>query len=262
MTAGAILTRGSDFTVTSSLQTLSWGSASQFGGTFWSFGAATRLTIPAGVTRVTPWFYSFAPAGSAAMDFLVRLSKNGSALHDRILDGIQYASFAEAWGYLDVAEGDYFEVAMQRFTGSDKTLPTDQCFFGMMTGERQGVAAGQLSSDTTITSETSLAWTVSLDTMSAHDGTTGFVVPSGVSRAVVNITGRLTTFIDFGTLWRLKVDGTTIRTHSYSSLWAAAPPCFGVIEVTPGEVITVTARLNNVNAILESDHTRISVEWF
>lgn len=262
MTArNCILSLTSDYTLSTTATKMSWGAALEAGATFWSAGAPTRLTVPAGISRLEVFAYTFAPAGSGDNDILLQLYKNGSAYRGMIIDGQEKASFGESFGWIDVTPGDYFELEMDRFDGTNKTITTAHAFLSATTAERAGFVAAQLASDTALSGETSLSWAPVVDTLSSHDGTSGFTVPGGgVSRAIIGISADFTTLGSARTTWKIKIDGTTVRAFRYHSLRGAPGGSSGLIAVLPGEVITITADVA-AGPTLESDRTVLSIEW-
>jgi hypothetical protein len=114
---GARVVRTSNVTV-SGVQVVAWQASQRDTDSFWSAGAPTRLTVPAGVSKVRVG--AMGRLTSAGTAFQVTTLKNGAAyagLGTQTSDQQDTGCWSDV---LDVVEGDYFEV--QLFTGASRTL--------------------------------------------------------------------------------------------------------------------------------------------
>lgn len=114
-------------TLTATVAAVSWSGAEyQIGGTWWSSGNPTRLTVPAGVTRVRIIAQATFVANATGVRG-VALNKNGS--YPFIANPRAFENTLTAAGYdhsiicqtgiIQVTPGDYFEVIVQQTSGSN-----------------------------------------------------------------------------------------------------------------------------------------------
>jgi hypothetical protein len=100
---------------------VSWGAASHDTDSFWSAGAPTRLTVPAGVTSVMVGGTIVGANVTAGSDMRIRLKKNGLTQFDGACGSAIDASITTpeitiASGPIAVVATDYFELF---YTNSD-----------------------------------------------------------------------------------------------------------------------------------------------
>lgn len=117
-----------------------WDAEAEDTDGFWSIGAPTRLTIPAGITKVRlRWSVRFEGLGAAG-SVAASLRKNGVSLAQP--DHYTFNSYRQdttgftsnrspGWtSTIDVAQNDYFEVAAEfSMTGQDQVLADVATFF-------------------------------------------------------------------------------------------------------------------------------------
>ena len=119
-----------DFT---SFETLSWNHEVFDDGGYHDPAQPTRLTIPAGVTRVVLHAGIALTAVSLGADVTFDISKNdtstgiGITANDLSIDTIGRAAITT--GVLEVVEGDYFDVTLQVVGDTSVTLHQDGTFF-------------------------------------------------------------------------------------------------------------------------------------
>lgn len=252
------------YTLTTTSSAISWNDAGHAsGGKWWDPDNPTRLVIPEGVTEVELMFTSLDTVNSINVDLFLELRKNGVLILAYVLDAKSHTEIAHSFGILSVAAGDYFEIFLDRFTGSDVALDTALTFFSAATPDqnRVGFVRADLNSDTAINTQVELDWTVSLDTATTHNGSGTFTVPAGVGAAKISMNGKHVAFDIDDATHEIKVNGTTARrkqTSGASDNWGSAGN-FGVIPVVPGDTITVESLCTS--ATLEAANTSLSIEW-
>lgn len=115
---------------------LSWDAADNDTDGFWSAGAPTRLTVPAGITKVRLHASVRMTTGAAGGNQALYIQKNGSALYP----GSGSISYPSAFSTLDAAtptavvdveEGDEFRVYYFVSSQTNETLDADNTFFSI-----------------------------------------------------------------------------------------------------------------------------------
>lgn len=247
-------------TITTTESTVSWDNAVEVGGEWWNSANPTRLTVPAGVSFIELMFTALASGTAVSTDILIRIRVNGVDTFTVIIDRKFYCEMNYSLGVYAVSPGDYFEIRLDRFTGSDRTLETDfTALSAFDVTDIEGAVAARLTSDTNINAQTELSWTVDADTEGTHNGTGTFTVPSNISAARVCLSGRNTVFNSNNTTYEVHVNGTAVRrTRTSVDGWSPGVD-FGLIPVSPGDTITIEAQC--AVATLESDFTRLGIQW-
>jgi hypothetical protein len=110
---------------------MSWDAEDYDYGGFWSSGAATRLTIPSGVTMVQ-LSGALRSTGGAATTAVLYIRKNGSEViaANSVSSGFTSTNLFVASGPIEVTPGDYFEL-MYGVTASGRTVGADRTFFSI-----------------------------------------------------------------------------------------------------------------------------------
>lgn len=260
----SIVSKSSAHSVTTADPKVSFDTVVENDSPFFSLANPTRLTIPSGVTEVEIFVFANADGtGPTSSDASATVYKNGSNIHKQNIDNLGTRPFGFSTGILSVTPGDYFELSFDTYSTS-YNYNAGQVKFMAATPERAGFVRAMLAADTNLgSSYSALTWaTPELDTAITHDGTTGFVAPAGANYAVVSV-GFMTTNYDSspGFKLQLKVDGSTVRQYENEvGLWNPGPPCFGIIEITEGETLTLEA-LDTHSSPLNATYSHISIEW-
>lgn len=265
---GVILTRATDFTFTASEQEISWSAADHMDDsvTFWASGSPSKITVPAGISHLQFFWGGCDDADvPAPAVWRANLYEDGAAAHvcRAGSDFSHYNAIMYASPIMAVSEGDVFNIKALGSAASGQKWTSESAFFGCFTPQsRIGFAVAQLNGDTSIHGlNVTLSWaTPIVDTMSTHNGTTGFVVPAGVNFAQVSLASFATAFSGTVCLHELKVNGTTVREYRFedSSWWARGCP-FGPIAVEEGDVITLVS--SSTGTTLDASYTQVSIEW-
>lgn len=264
---GVILKMSSDYTTTTTSTALAWGNVTTIGTkTWWSGANAGRLVIPTGVTRVKLYAGSRYTAANISDDMLNELQKNGTTRRSVLTPhGSGYGGGGVALGLRSVTPGDYFRSLWRYYTGTAPTLDADWTYLAAFTPESVvGLVAATLGSNTGINGEAVLSWNApEYDNLSSHNGTTGFVVPDGVSYAIVSLsastTAALATTTD--TTHALYKNGVEVARRTGRDSWWAAGGVFMPIAVSPGDVLTIGSNAAESGATLDASLTRIGIEW-
>lgn len=123
---GARVKRTANLSISSSVSNVAvtWSVSDVDTSTFWSAGAPTRLTIPAGVTRVRLRANVRWDSASATGIRQITLFKNGATLAGRFSQivnasaGTQFTDQNAASPVLPVTAGDYFELIAYQTSGA------------------------------------------------------------------------------------------------------------------------------------------------
>lgn len=123
-TPRAMVTLSSPFAISSSLDYIDWDAAEYDTDSFWSAGSPSRLTIPAGVSKVR--LYAGVRADTTAITHLLcNIDKNGAsflgggALEPEAMVSGLTTRIAIASAPVDVIPGDYFEVETRANTSAN-----------------------------------------------------------------------------------------------------------------------------------------------
>ena len=264
MSLGCVLTRNTDWSFTSA------GAITQFsqaafddGRTWFEIGNPTRLLIPTGVTEVEIFMAMYDSAGiPGTSDVLMYLRKNGVDFMKGIKDNPTFTSFNKSTGVIDVAPGDYFELANDVFTSGTVNLDFEFLAFSALTPSASdlGFVVANLLVDQSVNVGADCVWgTPSVDTTSAFNGTTGFVVPAGCTIAVVSFDSRTTGAFTATGFSGITLNGTYVRrSASTEENWHPGQN-YGPIPVTPGDVIRFRAQ--HGSATLDATYTRANIQW-
>jgi len=118
---GATVELTSDATGLTFPVTVSWDGTRRDTDGFWSPGSPTRLTPPAGVTKVRLSASVALESGSTYDGFSINIRKNGSTQDGTGFDNIRYNGSVDNFSnnvatlssdVVDVTEGDYFELRL------------------------------------------------------------------------------------------------------------------------------------------------------
>lgn len=126
--------------------TLSWDAAEYDSDSIWSAGNPTRLTVPAGVTRVRLHGVVRMTAGATGVDGLLVVQKNGSSA---FLGGGRTAAemaftangLTVSTAVLEVVAGDFFALVFQAEGQTSETLEATSCAFSMEIVETEAAVA-------------------------------------------------------------------------------------------------------------------------
>lgn len=258
----SLLTRTSDHTTNLSTDnTISWQAANEVGMTGWSAGSPTLFTVPVGITYLEMFFTSgqaaSTPSGNGTR---VRTFKNGSEYMVNLQDANPF-HFGVAFSAVPVSSGNTFDMRTASFGGT-ALFEYEFLSWGILTPDRDGFTYGHMTSDTAITTTPSvIVWTMDFDNLLAVDSSTELVVPAGINFVVVNINSVFGSADADAITWILKKNGTAVRRYfADHSLWAAGPPSFGLLDVTPGDVLTVEAVSEGSTSLIGAA-TSVSFEW-
>jgi len=239
---------------------------SSFGPSMFDAGQPDRITVPAGVSRLETFFASHRGANSSARtDYRVRLRQNGNPITFEFTDDNQHRASGVSSGFRAVSAGDYLDVALAGFDVPG-AVAASRTFLSAVTGARAGFVRARRTTDyvhTFVGVYGAIPWqVVPLDTRGSFDGTSGFVVPAGVSYALPTLNARNTNFnSNFFTAHALTVNGTVVReylaTHSY---WGICGATYGLVPVSPGDVIRFAGFAPNTR-LMGAAFTEASIEW-
>lgn len=263
---GVVLTMSSDYFVPTTATAIGFGTATTFGAkTWWNVANAGRLVIPTGVTRAK----IYAGGAFTADDdgsYLCQIQENGTTA---VADLAPFSSGRGAGnglilGLREVTPADYYRLLWRRYFGG-ATLDADYTFLAAFTPESViGLTAANLASDTAFSTEQTLSWGApEYDNLVTHNGTSGFVAPSGAEAAIVSIAAISTSqFVATEpTTYRLRKNGTAVTLlQGYHSWWAAGS-VFMPISVTPGDVLSINAVTGQSGGTLDATYTRVGIEW-
>lgn len=256
-------------TLPSTLGDLSWNAADHMSGshTFWTLGDHKKIVVPAGVSRLK--FYWGGTLTTAINRTFTHFNLyNASAAVDVVRASISdtsYTGICRQSPIVDVSEGDEFTIACQLTSaGNFGSFPRN--YFSCVTPDSVvGAVSSQLLADTTTGAYpgTTLAWTTpGIDTHGTFDGTTGFVVPSGVNYCIPSlstVSSSFDTTSDMTT--QVLADGVIIAEQSMGDAsWWARGFSFGPRAVTPGQTITLKYFWASSSHLVK-DNTWASIEW-
>ena len=199
---------------------------------------------------------------------LFQLLRNGSVVSERIADDHARFQLGCPFGVIAVAAGDILTVRYQTFVSGTQGLAAPNFSrLAICTLDRQGLLSGITTGSVSIASSgfSAPVWSMELDTMLAFSGPSDFIVPEGVTAAIVCSALRSTTFGPGGAFaTRLLQNGVEVqRVWQVLDRWFGSPPCFGVVPVTPGDVLRIEAiaGAGSPRFIDNARANRVSIEW-
>lgn len=254
----------------SSLTPLTWDAVDHMNGSFvfWTSGSPTKIVVPAGVNRLRFYWGGFLETAINRTFTNFNLYKSSAALDivKSSLVNTSYTGIAASSPILSVADGDEFVINANTTSGGN-FYPYPDSFFSCVTPESViGAVTAQMASDTDATWSPGpvLSWaTPSIDTHSTHDGTTGFVVPTGVNYCIPSLVTRSSDF-DSSSDMSLRVYANGVEFGAMKmgdASWWARGWSLGPRAVTPGETITFRYLWGAGGQTIQSAHTRMSIEW-
>lgn len=171
---------------------LTWHTAEYDTLSFWSAGAPSRITIPAGVSKVRlNTIVDFAPLAGIAW-FTLRIFKNGSTYplfgaqnSSRVQYGYTSNTVSAITAALDVVEGDYFEVRLDTSSASLSPMQPAISSFAVEVLDGYRGATVSLSSPVSATWPHTVSWDTEhtdTDNIFTPASPTRLTVPAGVSK--------------------------------------------------------------------------------
>lgn len=260
---GVYLTLTGDKTMPNAGGYVSYDAAVQHGATFWSAGDPTKITVPSGVSQLRLYAGGKAATERTTGDAFNAIHKGGTGFLVHPIQNMGFAGMFDFTGVVGVTPGDYFQHSIRDYTANNTWMQEFGCFAAFTPESVVGHVLAKLDASFSFTTlaVTEIDWqTALIDTLSTQSGTTDFVVPSGVSYAVVSASIRFNTLSSGRMLYVLNVNGTGVRrSDTRWSNWGAAHP-LGVIAVSEGDVISVSYYRTNAPSVIP-DYSFISIEW-
>jgi hypothetical protein len=262
---GALLQIDSDFTLVDvTTTTIDWGSATYDVGGWFSSGAVSRLTVPAGVTKVRVSSNLAMTAWGTGVRFIGFLQKNGAdvrggSFSDMTGDPNNQVAINLTSAVLNVVPGDYFEIrAFQDSAGNETLGPASRGEYNWFSIEAveaiapstaiRGALATLVADDIGVNFVGAAAVVFDkdvYDTDSIHDtvsNNTRLTVPAGVTHIRLNFNVHLSniitnefTVISIRKNGSLDWDGVATQRSDANSSIAQLNAITGVVEVVPGD---------------------------
>lgn len=250
--------------VNSTQSAIDWDTADEQGYNWWDIANPERITIPAGVTQVEIFFNCLVNAGGTGGgdDYAMRLFKNGTLVISMLADNPAYCGFGASFGVFDVVATDYFHIEMDNFGSTGAALDVAHTKFCMKVPNEDvlGYALAYADGDQSISVALEVDWAVpNIDTLSTHDGTTGFEVPTGCNYAVISNSCRLAGVDNSTGFNKVLVDAVMVRGyHDAEDQWQPGAS-YGIIPVVAGEIIEL--QMQRAGATLNAAYTQLAIEW-
>lgn len=220
----------------------------------------SRLTVPAGVTRVRLSANAWIGLATSDQWFLGSITKNGVTDWDGLAIGIidvtstnHYINLAT--GIVEVVEGDYFEFDIQTAGDTSVTIGASRTWFAMQAVETIAPAAtprGVLARSTAVQSVASstnvpIEWDAEeYDTDAIHDNVTNntrFVVPAGVTKVRLKCNMQWASLVLGPILWLEKngtdFEGSPREQQDNGTMLGSASP---ILDVVGGDYFEWVAR--------------------
>lgn len=262
--AWCVVKRSSDQTIGTSDTTASWDSAEQSGGTFWSGGSPTRITIGATETEATFFVNVSFVNADTTRDVRVELWKNGGILTPFPQTFMEQPTYGDGLAFVrsPYADTDYFEVHFTGFGGT-RSMEGDYSAFSMATPERVGIVTAECTSYDDSTGL--LTWGAVVQSgYYLEQGSEVFTVPAGVGAIIVSLSadGNGSAALH----WDLLLNGSAVRRHQGPVNPSAdgPPSCFGVVAVDEGDEIEIFLGTGGAGSATVTDivqaRTRLTIE--